>query len=43
MGNHGGFLLCLFLMLGVHSIRGDVYMHNPRGSNNKLNEVGGAL
>jgi hypothetical protein len=31
-------LLCLVLML-AGSARADVYLHNPRGSNNKLNEV----
>lgn len=27
------------LLLAAASVRCDVYMHNPRGSNNKLNEV----
>lgn len=34
----GPHLLCLVLML-AGSARADVYLHNPRGSNNKLNEV----
>lgn len=27
------------LLLGAQNVQGDIYMHNPRGSNNKLNVV----
>ncbi len=33
----GGLALALLLCLAV-AVNGDIYMHNPRGSNNRLNE-----
>ena len=33
-------LLLTFLLLSLHWVLGDVYMHNPRGSNNRLNGRG---
>ncbi len=31
--------LVVFGLLVVNLVRGDLYLHNPRGSNNRLNEA----